>query len=131
MGVRVSLYNWTNPTVRIIVLKWAHRGDDNHRDDGIPQEQPPPPPLQLRSYADYTPVEPRLPYAADAGSYTKIWQEQSIGITLQTTITEVKEFLAHYYSGAKPDLPAIEEAIISSCRNLTFLPIMKDNRVCL
>jgi hypothetical protein len=77
-----------------------------------------------------TPAEPRLPYAADAGSYTKIWQEQSIGITLQITITEVKEFLAHY-SGAKPDLQAIGEAIISSCRNLTFLTIMKDSRVCL
>jgi hypothetical protein len=77
------------------------------------------------------PQAPRLPYAADAGSYTKIWKEQNIGITLDATKAEISEFLANYEGATRPDYAIIEDAILSSCRNLSFLTIMKDHRVCL
>jgi hypothetical protein len=79
--------------------------------------------------APVLPETPQLPYAADAGSYTKIWQEQNIGITLDATKAEITEFLANYDGTTRPDYAIIEDSILSSCRNLSFLTIMKDHRV--
>jgi hypothetical protein len=74
---------------------------------------------------------PRVPYAPDPGTYTRLWMSQTSTKTTEENKQELVNYLDAYAGSENPDYNAIQSTMLTSGDWYGFLTILPDNQICL